>query len=84
MMPTKSVYGGWPASGEIDMAEYRGNKEIIVDSKNIGCTHVGSTLHWGTDWAHNHFWRTTFGKNTPNGKGLDEDFHKYRLKWTPG
>ncbi|KAF5017551.1 hypothetical protein F66182_10504, partial [Fusarium sp. NRRL 66182] len=25
MMPTNDVYGGWPASGEIDLSESRGN-----------------------------------------------------------
>ncbi len=30
MMPTDSVYGTWPASGEIDIMEYVGNRKNII------------------------------------------------------
>ena len=46
MLPAKSAYGQWPASGEIDIMESRGNNDLILDGKNIGnklvCKNKGS------------------------------------------
>lgn len=44
MMPTNSVYGAWPASGEIDIAESRGND---VSYPNGGRDTMASSIHWG-------------------------------------
>jgi hypothetical protein len=44
MMPVNDTYGGWPASGEIDIAESRGND---VDYPDGGRDIVSSSLHWG-------------------------------------
>jgi hypothetical protein len=44
MMPETDTYGPWPASGEIDIAESRGNG---VDYEPGGRNLVASTLHWG-------------------------------------
>ncbi len=42
MLPTNSVYGGWPRSGEIDIMEYRGNEPQKVEGTvhywRSGCT----------------------------------------------
>jgi beta-glucanase (GH16 family) len=44
MMPENSTYGDWPASGEIDIVESRGNgPEYDVGGRDV----IGSTLHWG-------------------------------------
>ena len=42
-------YGKWPASGEIDIMESRGNDRILNAEGNeeLGNNCVGSTLHWG-------------------------------------
>ena len=42
MMPTDSVYGGWAASGEID----------ILESINTATTVYG-TIHYGGQWPNN-------------------------------
>jgi hypothetical protein len=44
MMPESSVYGVWPASGEIDLAELRGN---AAGYPNGGRDVMTSTFHWG-------------------------------------
>lgn len=80
-MPAHNVYGTWPASGEIDMAESRGNKRLIQNGQNIGVTRIGSTLHFGPStpldgWPRAHF-------NTDNSRGYNEEFKKYQLEWTP-
>ena len=36
MLPAKSAYGQWPASGEIDIMESRGNSDLMLDGQNIG------------------------------------------------
>jgi len=44
MMPVHYQYGGWPASGEIDIVESRGNDPSYPAG---GYNKVASTLHWG-------------------------------------
>lgn len=46
MLPKNAEYGNWPASGEIDIVESRGNPNCPN-----GVHSFGSTLHWGPDWA---------------------------------
>ncbi|MEO8795761.1 MAG: glycoside hydrolase family 16 protein [Daejeonella sp.] len=70
MLPTDWAYGGWPKSGEIDIMEHVG-----YDQNNI---HV--TVH--TE-AYNH----SIGTQKSSQKmvaGASEEFHKYRIDWTPG
>lgn len=44
MMPENETYGTWPASGEIDIAESRGNNvDYMLGGKDI----VSSSIHWG-------------------------------------
>ncbi|KAJ8916920.1 hypothetical protein NQ315_013391 [Exocentrus adspersus] len=82
MMPRYSVYSGWPASGEIDIMESRGNKQLIGSSGvNIGAQQVGSTMHWGPNYNVNKFLLTHWEQN--NDAGYDVDFHNYQLEWTP-
>lgn len=48
MMPEDSVYGPWPASGEIDIMESRGNDvSYNVGGQDRGRDIYSSTLHWG-------------------------------------
>jgi beta-glucanase (GH16 family) len=44
MMPEDSKYGDWPRSGEIDIAESRGNN---FDYPLGGRDTYTSSLHWG-------------------------------------
>lgn len=44
MMPQESAYGEWPASGEIDIMESRGNRNMFINGVNIGVEQVGEDL----------------------------------------
>ena len=40
MLPAQHIYGQWPASGEIDIVESRGNAQLMKDGVNIGVEQV--------------------------------------------
>jgi|SRR5581483_11641986 len=71
LLPAKPVYGGWAASGEIDVMEAKGDDPGTV----LG------TIHYGGRWPHNthsngpeyHF---------PAGQSAASDFHLYAVDWT--
>ena len=69
MMPTKSYYGGWPNSGEIDIMEYVGYDE----------TKTHHTIH---TQAFNHKIGTQVGKSVSIDSTTD--FLLYELIWEPG
>lgn len=84
MIPSKSVYGSWPQSGEIDLLESRGNRELLLNSVDVGDNQFASTLNFGTK-STNSAWRTShFTKNLPRGELWSHEFHVYQLAWTPG
>ena len=57
MLPENWVYGGWPLSGEIDIVESRGNRNLRSPSgQQIGSELAGSTLHFGK-----HYYKYRFG-----------------------
>ena len=67
-MPRSSVYGGWPASGEIDIMEYRGQR-----------THQYSgTAHFGPSWENKGAVGTGDRDFQPD---LSEDFHTFGFHW---
>src|SRR3546814_18014545 len=48
LLPTNDKYGEWPASGEIDVMESRGNNlSYTVDDVPAGYDSFASTLHYG-------------------------------------
>ncbi|PVD32830.1 hypothetical protein C0Q70_08277 [Pomacea canaliculata] len=56
MLPTQNVYGNWPASGEIDIMESRGNRNYHnQQGVSVGVDSVGSTLHFGADYFTNQW-----------------------------
>ena len=56
MMPMWEEYGGWPASGEIDLVESRGNADLRNENDELmGHQYAGQTLHWGPFWSHNQY-----------------------------
>jgi beta-glucanase (GH16 family) len=68
MLPTDWKYGGWPASGEIDIMEHVGHDQGVVHS----------TIH--TD-AYNHTKNTQVGKQI-SVDDCSEKFHTYALEWS--
>ena len=78
MLPTSNVYGNWPASGEIDIMESRGNDKNYGGEG--GSDSFGSTLHWGPDYSQNKF-ALTHAVSKINSSS--DGFHIWGLEWTP-
>jgi beta-glucanase (GH16 family) len=69
MLPTDWKYGGWPASGEIDIMEHVGyDPNALVMS-----VHTES---------YNHVKRTQKSKSVKHA-GMINDFHVYSIEWLP-
>lgn len=66
MLPTDWVYGGWPASGEIDIMEMLGQET----RKIYGTIHYGTTTHLQTGGNY----------TLPNGT-FAGDFHVFTVEW---
>lgn len=78
MLPTQNTYGPWPASGEIDIMESRGNNWTYAQGGN---DIVSSTLHWGPDPANDGWWRNNVKRqalHTTYASG----FHTYGVEWS--
>ncbi|KAI7906699.1 concanavalin A-like lectin/glucanase domain-containing protein [Cokeromyces recurvatus] len=78
MLPTDSAYGGWPASGEIDIIESRGNDRYAYGNNSV----VSSALHWGPHSYLNKYNLTTNTLMSASGQSWTDDFHLYGLEWT--
>ena len=68
MLPTDSPYGGWAASGEID----------VVETVNDATT-AHATIHFGGQWPAN----TRIGGEITPGEPLSDGFHVYAVEWEP-
>lgn len=71
MMPEDDQYGGWAASGEIDIME------------NAGATpnKIGGAIHYGGPWPENQFQAGDY--YFPAGTDAT-DYHEYAVEWEPG
>lgn len=78
MMPQDDIYGQWPLSGEVDIAESRGNSP---DNYTDGRNSIISALHWGPSAETDAFWRTS-GKHNLRRTDYSEGYHTYGLEWT--
>lgn len=79
MLPRRQEYGVWPASGEIDIMESRGNAAGYPAG---GVDKVGSTLHWGPFFGQDK-WPSTHGElQAAPGTDFASDFHTYGVEWT--
>ena len=76
MLPRWNAYGNWPASGEIDIMESRGNPPSYPPG---GYNSFGSTLHWGPGWTEDPFSKTH--QERKSTVDLTADFHTYGLIW---
>lgn len=80
MMPTDSVYGGWPRSGEIDIMEAVNLKAAREDGTPEAYVH--GTLHYGKEWPDND--RSGKEYLLPEGVNPADDFHTYAVEWQEG
>lgn len=71
MLPEKDRYGGWAASGEIDIMEAWGSKP----------NKVAGTLHYGETWPNNRYTGKEF--EFPFNEGINT-WHTYAIEWEPG
>lgn len=72
MLPTDWNYGGWAASGEIDIME-------AVNAGAAGGNTVYGTLHYGGAWPNN----VHKGGNTVPDSSIIDNFHVYAVEWEP-
>lgn len=71
MLPAEEKYGGWAASGEIDVLEAKGHEPNTI----LG------TIHFGGKWPTN----AHAGKSLQlPASGTIADFHTYAVEWEPG
>ncbi|XP_054156520.1 glucan endo-1,3-beta-glucosidase-like [Oppia nitens] len=68
MMPKDSKYGGWAASGEIDIMEARGERPTITQG----------TIHYGGSWPNNIY--SGSGERNFN-KDFTADYHTFAVEW---
>ncbi|KAF8850957.1 concanavalin A-like lectin/glucanase [Acephala macrosclerotiorum] len=80
MMPEDSVYGDWPASGEIDLAESRGNQGDTYAAVG-GRDSLISAMHWGPIASVDAFWRTD-GKHNVRRTDYSDQYYTYGLEWS--
>ena len=80
MMPTDSVYGGWPRSGEIDIVETVNLKAMREDGTPENYLH--GTIHYGREFPNND----SSGKAHMIAEGVNpaDDFHTYAIEWQEG
>lgn len=71
MLPETSKYGGWAASGEIDIMELVGHEP----------NKVHGTLHYGGSWPNNTHTGAPF--ELKSGTFAD-DFHIFAIEWEEG
>nr|WP_283094452.1 carbohydrate binding domain-containing protein [Paenibacillus sp. ATY16] len=71
MMPADSEYGGWAASGELDIMEARGRLPH----------EVGGTIHYGKNAPNNK--ATGAAYTFPEGESIS-GYHTYSVEWEPG
>ncbi|WDE08221.1 family 16 glycosylhydrolase [Thalassomonas viridans] len=85
MLPTDWVYGGWAASGEIDIVEA---VNLKTQSDEAGAVEgelearVHGTLHYGKAWPENVYSGAEY--KLPGGANPADDYHVYAVEWQQG
>jgi beta-glucanase (GH16 family) len=78
MLPVNDTYGPWPLSGEIDIAESRGNNHTYGQGGN---NIVSSAIHWGPDSSDDGWWRTNVKRQALHTT-YSATTHTFGLEWS--
>ncbi len=78
MLPVNATYGDWPASGEIDIMEGRGNNYTYPQGGN---SIISSTLHWGPETSLDQ-WYQNNDKQQALHSTYAAGFHTFSLEWS--
>jgi beta-glucanase (GH16 family) len=73
LLPQDSPYGGWAASGEIDIME-------AINLGGSGGNTVHGTIHYGGEWPDN----LSSGDSYLVPTSAQQEFHVYTLEWDSG
>jgi beta-glucanase (GH16 family) len=71
MLPSDLRYGGWAASGEIDIVEYLGSEP----------DRIHGTIHFGDRWPNNSSAQSSFDLDDGS---FHDDFHVFAIEWERG
>ncbi|CAM9956145.1 unnamed protein product [Scytosiphon promiscuus] len=84
LLPEHNAYGQWPASGEIDIMESRGNSASYAEGIDEmgGVDMSSSAFHWGPHYSMDS-WDKTYGTYAlGSDKGtFNDDFHTFGFYW---
>lgn len=82
LFPKNDAYGSWPASGEIDLVQSRGNSNLNNRNKsNIGVERIESALRFGP-YAELDTAIVFERAAKEKGKGFNDAFHRYQMVGT--
>ena len=79
-MPENNIYGGFPASGEIDLMESSGNQNYHCGQQSRGVDTVQTNIHYGPPGSQPPARLATVWTNTTHNYA--DQFHIYELEWT--
>lgn len=71
LSPNDSVYGDWPASGEIDLLEVRGQRP---DTARVNLHYLGPDLRRA---------QSPLDVDATPGRGFADTFHTFAVQWEP-
>ncbi|KAK3087910.1 hypothetical protein FSP39_012365 [Pinctada imbricata] len=82
LLPRWNAYGSWPASGEINVADARGNMNY-QDSASVshGADTFSSTLHYGPNEQYDAA-DIYFSERRLNQGTLGDSYHIYGVEWS--
>lgn len=72
--------GTWPHNGEIDVLEMGSAAAVTANKAN---KLLNATLHWWTENPGGYTGHAAYGRDTTTAVDLSDDFHLYKLEWSP-
>ncbi len=79
MLPANETYGGWAASGEIDIVEAVNLGAPCRSCKDKKEDRIYGTLHFGGEWPEN-----TYKGDDTHLKETADGFHTFAVEWREG